>query len=155
MWIGTDYGLNRYDGHSVEVFLNEKGKSGCLPHNRITRINGDGKGHIWIACTPGLVELDLNTMKFQTIFKGNVNAVYFDKEDDCLYAATGRKVLMRNTDKKFSEVVNIGVSSPIVDIVTDGNDMYVGTSGNGIWLFDPKTEKHRRLFDTIGHRCSA
>ena len=21
MWIGTDYGLNRYDGHSVEVFL--------------------------------------------------------------------------------------------------------------------------------------
>ena len=41
----------------------------------------------------------------------------------------------------FSEVVNIGVSSPIVDIVTDGNDMYVGTSGNGMWMFDPKNRK--------------
>ena len=24
IWAGTDYGLNRYDGHSVEVFLNNK-----------------------------------------------------------------------------------------------------------------------------------
>ena len=136
VWIATDYGLNRYDGHSVEVFINDKDDQTTIPHDKITRITGDGNGHLWIVCNTGLVEFNLNTMKFKTINKGTVNAVYFDKNANSLYIAKGRKVLKCNREKKFLEVVALEVVSHISDIIVDGQTIFAGTSGQGIWKID-------------------
>ena len=87
IWTGTDYGLNRYDGHSVEVFLNDKENPYSIPHYRITRITGDGNGHIWVVCPLGLIEFDLKSYRFMTINKGTVNSVYYDKTNGSLYAS--------------------------------------------------------------------
>ena len=133
IWAGTDYGLNRYDGHSVEIFLNDKGDSHSIPHNRITRITGDGNGHIWVICPIGLIELDLRTYRFKKISNGSTNAVYYDKGSDCLYASKGRKVFKQTNDRKFVEIADVGASSHISDFITKGDEIYVGTSGNGIW----------------------
>jgi ligand-binding sensor domain-containing protein len=133
IWAGTDYGLNRYDGHSVEVFLNDKENPHSIPHNRITGITGDGNGHIWAVCPLGLVELDLKSCRFKNINKGNVNSVYYDKNNDRLYISKGRKVYKQTEDKKFTEIADVGIPSHISDLVTIGDDIYVGTSGYGIW----------------------
>lgn len=133
VWVGTDYGLNRYDGHSVEVFTNDKNDPSTIPHDRITRITGDGNGHLWFICAPGLVELNLNTMKFSLINKGVINSVAFNKDDNSLYIAKGRKVLRRGTGNKFLEVVSLGVASHISDILINGKTVFAGTSGQGVW----------------------
>ncbi|MBL4649859.1 MAG: hypothetical protein JKY03_09015, partial [Aureispira sp.] len=44
-WIGTDYGLNRYDGQNFKVYTKEENG---LPHNRIIAINEDEKGNLWL-----------------------------------------------------------------------------------------------------------
>ena len=133
IWAGTDYGLNRYDGHSVEVFLNDRENPYSIPHNRITRITGDGNGHIWVACPSGLIELNLNTYRFRNINKGSINSIYYDYLSKSIYASKGRKIFRQTEDKKFVEAADVGVPSHITDFVIVGDEMYVGTSGNGIW----------------------
>lgn len=133
IWAGTDYGLNRYDGHSVEVFLNNKEDQYSIPHNRITRITGDGNGHIWVICPLGLIELNLETYRFRNINKGSINSIFYDKASDRLYAGKGRKIYRQNDEKKFVEIADVGVPSHISDFVTVGDEIYAGTSGNGIW----------------------
>ena len=133
IWAGTDYGLNRYDGHSVEVFLNNKEDQYSIPHNRITRITGDGMGHVWVVCPLGLVELDLATYRFRNINKGTINGIFYDKSSNSLYASKGRKIYRQTEDRKFVEIADMGVQSHISDFVSVGDEIYVGTSGNGIW----------------------
>ena len=137
MWISTDYGLNRYDGHSVEVFLNEKGVSGSIPHDKVTRITGDRNGHIWMVCPNRLVELNLNTMKFQTIYEGEVFAVNFDEDGRRLYATVGHKILsMKPGETKLVETADMGVPTYIEDLAISGSCIYAGTPDYGVWKLD-------------------
>ena len=44
IWVGTSYGLNRYDGHEWKVFTQKDG----LTDNEIHKIMEDDQGWIWI-----------------------------------------------------------------------------------------------------------
>lgn len=134
VWIGTNFGLNRYDGHSIDVFHNEKDNSESIPSGNIVRITGDQKGHIWVMCQTGIAEIDLHTLKIRTIYKGEAKSIYYDSRTDKLYACMKRKIIQWNPEKKhFSNAGTIGISSIINDIVISGDYMYLGTSANGIW----------------------
>ncbi|MFA5046460.1 MAG: two-component regulator propeller domain-containing protein, partial [Paludibacter sp.] len=64
MWFGTNYGLNRYDGHNVKVYKSKKNDSTSLMYNAITRIQEDEKGNLWLAANPSYVVYDVLTEKF-------------------------------------------------------------------------------------------
>ncbi len=57
MWIGTENGLNRYDGFTFQVYRpgQEKHK---LSHEHINDIEQDAKGRLWVATWHGLNVLD-------------------------------------------------------------------------------------------------
>lgn len=46
MWIGTDYGLSRYDGYTFKHYSKET--SGLIDNMRIVRIAEDDEGHLWL-----------------------------------------------------------------------------------------------------------
>ncbi|MEO6132693.1 MAG: two-component regulator propeller domain-containing protein, partial [Saprospiraceae bacterium] len=46
MWAGTNFGLNRYDGHRIDILTRENNK---LQSNTIQELYLDYKGMIWIA----------------------------------------------------------------------------------------------------------
>ena len=134
VWIGTNYGLNRYDGHSIDVFHNEKDNTASIPSGNIIRITGDQKGHIWVMCQTGISELDLHTLKIRTIYKGEAKSIYYDSTKDALYACVKRKIIKWNPAKKrFGNAGTLGISSTINDFVISGDYMYLGTSANGTW----------------------
>ncbi len=48
IWIGTQDGLNRYDGHEVRVFRHDDGNPNSLVRDFIQALAEDSRGHLWI-----------------------------------------------------------------------------------------------------------
>lgn len=54
IWLGTQHGLQRYDGKTFTTFTAEDGDSTGLSHNYITSFCEDANGDIWIGTSIGL-----------------------------------------------------------------------------------------------------
>jgi len=53
LWIGTDNGLNRFDGSSIEVFKHIHSQSNSIPGNDVRSLCEDRDGNIWIGLKGG------------------------------------------------------------------------------------------------------
>ena len=54
IWIGTNKGLSRYDGHNFKNFVYVKNDTMSLPDNFVVCIKQDSIGNIWVATKNGL-----------------------------------------------------------------------------------------------------
>ena len=64
MWIGTNFGLNRYDGYHVKVYKSIKNDNTSLLRNAIYRIQEDKNGNLWITENPGYVIYEVHSENF-------------------------------------------------------------------------------------------
>src|SRR5262245_7446961 len=48
LWIGTSYGLNRFDGISIKTFFSRKDDSTSLPDSYVQSLFMDRKGDLWV-----------------------------------------------------------------------------------------------------------
>lgn len=62
IWVGTEDGLNRYDGYGFEIFRYRHDAPDGIGGNRITAITEDHNGNIWI----GLRDMGLNLFDWST-----------------------------------------------------------------------------------------
>jgi two-component system sensor histidine kinase ChiS len=53
LWIGTQDGLNKYDGYTFKVFKRDPDDANSLSHNWVTAIYEDESGMIWIGTNGG------------------------------------------------------------------------------------------------------
>ncbi|GAB4367921.1 MAG: hypothetical protein Kow0062_00690 [Acidobacteriota bacterium] len=68
LWVGTEDGLNRYDGLGFEVFKHDPLAPTSLPGNFVWGIDEDGRGNLWVATEDGGVAfLDRTTGAFTRI----------------------------------------------------------------------------------------
>lgn len=88
LWVGTNDGLNRYDGYNFTIYKSKPGQAGSLSNNIIKHITEDDKGHLWISTDAGLNVFDPTTETFK-VFQHDpadpgsldhniVNCTYFD-----------------------------------------------------------------------------
>ena len=65
LWFGTEDGLNRYDGYTVEVFTHDPQDSTSLSHNWIWSLYEDHAGTLWVGTYGGgLCRFDRPTETF-------------------------------------------------------------------------------------------
>ncbi|HYV94113.1 MAG TPA: two-component regulator propeller domain-containing protein [Chitinophagales bacterium] len=64
IWIGTQEGLNRYDGYHIEVFRHKANDTTSLPSNLINCLFTDSKGTLWIGTDKGLAQFDYGKNNF-------------------------------------------------------------------------------------------
>jgi ligand-binding sensor domain-containing protein len=53
LWIGTQDGLNRYDGYTFKIFKRDADNPNSLSHNSILAITEDKEGFLWIGTWGG------------------------------------------------------------------------------------------------------
>ena len=88
VWIGTDDGLNCYDGNKIDIFRPD-GKN-SITTNSIKGLCGDGQGHLFIKGRQSLSVLDFRNMKFNVLEDNDIRAVCFCK--GTLYYVCGNEV---------------------------------------------------------------
>ena len=64
MWFGTRYGLYRYDGYTLKVFVREPGNPNSLDGVSIRALFKDRDGALWVGCDQSLNKFDPTTESF-------------------------------------------------------------------------------------------
>ncbi|RPD39548.1 histidine kinase [Chitinophaga barathri] len=147
MWIGTEDGLNRYDGHSFVVFRHEPGNPSSVSGNIITSLLEDEAEVLWIATADGgLTRYDYRLppeRQFKqyrhsrndsaSIPVNTVNTLLHDAQG-YVWLGTGGKGVWRfnKTTEKFEQPVTKGTQG-ILDLCMDRNGIiWVGRQGGGL-----------------------
>lgn len=66
IWVGTEDGLNVYDGYSFKIYRNDPLDSSSLSNGNIHCIKEDAEGNLWIGTRFGLNVFDPKTQKFES-----------------------------------------------------------------------------------------
>ena len=64
IWIGTEYGLNRYDGYRFTCYLNDPENSASLGYNLVSTLLCEDTGSIWVGTAKGLDLYNSDTNTF-------------------------------------------------------------------------------------------
>jgi len=155
MWIGTKYGLNRFDGITIKTFFSRHGDSSSLGNNDIRSLYSDTKANLWVGTLHGLCRYNYSTNSFINYTAPRpviITGILEDKQgriwlaaDDGLWTVDEQKlsikkfVLPNDTgfQKTFYSYVYQMIASP-------GGDWYLATT-RGIKIFNPLTYAYSEI----------
>ena len=94
LWVGTEYGLNKFDGYHFSTFLNNPNDSLSIPSNEVTTFLADSKGRLWVGCSKGLATYnpDDNTFtryRFPDKITPRVEAILENSHGDIVIGTAG------------------------------------------------------------------
>ena len=64
IWIGTAFGLNRYDGMSCKKWFHNEKDNNSLVHNTVLSLDEDADGNLWIGTQEGVCQFNPATESF-------------------------------------------------------------------------------------------
>ena len=86
IWIGTEYGLNKYDGYTFTNYLYDKDNPNSVSTNGISFLFKDSKGNLWVGTQKGLDLYDAANDQFVHVklngAKGVPRINYIIQEDE-------------------------------------------------------------------------
>lgn len=146
VWLGTQEGLNRFDGYSFRVFRADSERADSLSDSHITSLVADGKGSLWIGTVGGGINrMDLATASVQRFLEGGpagligtqVNALMMS-HDGALWSATqdGAVQVLRPGAQRFETLLPEDVRLRRVRalVQTPKGDVLIGGAG-GLQLY--------------------
>jgi PAS domain S-box-containing protein len=168
LWVGTEYGLCRYDGYSFKLHQYDPEDPSSLSHNRVSTIFEDHWGTLWIGTDSGLNKFDRLHGGFTcyknepgnpngTLSNNNISAIFEDASYNLWIGTVGGGLNKFNPGTQIFTTYKpnspgwtegSGTVEPdhhkITSIVEDNNqELWVGTL-DGLYTFNPKNKKFKR-----------
>ncbi len=149
VWIGTQSGLNRYDGYSFTTFRHDPRDSTSISDNMVWSIHEDQQGRLWIGTGKGLNFMDRRAQRFEkypnkggnspNAPEGRVFTIFEDRGQ--LWLGTDRGVIRFNPEsEKFTNYALIKGNGPnlgsVYSITVDkmGN-ILAASLGRGVLVY--------------------
>jgi ligand-binding sensor domain-containing protein/signal transduction histidine kinase len=158
LWIGTQDGLNRFDGYTFTHFKHIPHDSASISDNYILSLYEDNQGNLWVGTYGGGLNLyDYSTKSFThfkndplekgTLSHNDVFSIFQDKQGSLWVStrdglnrydySTKRFIHFKSDPQEKGTLSNNDVRSIFQD--NQGN-LWVGTQGGGLNLYDYSTE---------------
>lgn len=156
LWIGTDMGLNKYDGYQTIKYLSD-GVAGSISNNSLRCVIEDVDGNIWAGTEGGLnlynratdsfIVFKYDSMNENSISSDNINSLYRDKAGT-LWIFAGGNCLNRwePNERKFIRYQFKGDDNAYYNasnsIAEDSKgNIWVGSYAPGLFCLKPNTDK--------------
>lgn len=133
IWIGTQNGVNVYNGDNIKIHQYEKNNPNSLHYNGVTQITGNKNGIIYCMTSKGVSAYDIHKETFTTLIRQNVLSIYYY---DRLYIAIKNGIYQYNgTD--FEPYYNLPDSTALISQIYITNDsIIIGTYNQGLYILD-------------------
>ncbi|MBA0882635.1 hybrid sensor histidine kinase/response regulator transcription factor [Flavobacterium undicola] len=160
VWIGTENGLNRYDGNKIKTYNKQ---NSVLSANDISDLLIDHKGKIWIATLGGGLNLyNPSNDKFVTYknISNDANSIpsnelntLFEDAKGTIWLGTKNGLCFFNPQKQTFKTYKFQANNEkslshndVRSIYEDANkNLWIGTFGGGLNKFNPKTGQFVRI----------
>jgi signal transduction histidine kinase/ligand-binding sensor domain-containing protein/DNA-binding response OmpR family regulator len=158
-WIGTEDGLNRFDGYNLNVYKKQYGDSLSLINNHITALFQDSRRRLWVATVGGLeyyepsvdgfINVSLN-QPAHVVKHNQCVDIMEDRRGQLWFACFGRGVLRYSPETGESFLFTPSTDSSslcsarILSVAEDkeGN-LWFGSQDKGISVYNPGTNTFR------------
>lgn len=159
MWIGTEDGLDRYDGRFFIVFRNNTNDTSHISGNIITDLHEDKHGILWIATQDGGItrydchlpqQKQFRQFKYEPerprgIPENNIRKIAEDAFGNLWLASSRNYVIRLNTRTGVFDIpVQVGTKS-ILDLSINGDTLWVAREGQGMMKIDTRTLGYKEL----------
>ena len=156
LWVGTEDGLNRYDGYNFKVYKPDSDNPDSLSDRWITSLAEDAQGYLWVGTRlGGLNRYDPQTGKFahflynqadnEGIANNQISSLLPDENGMWVGTEYGLDFLDYQTGKFIHHRVNPNSpdslsSNSITAVFKDrSGTLFVGTSNSGLNVYDEAT----------------
>ena len=94
IWIGTEYGLNKYDGYRFTSYLHDKANEASIQSNNVVSLFVDSKGSLWVGTGMGLSRYNAANDNFErialpSVASARVNDIIQPDENHLLIGTAG------------------------------------------------------------------
>jgi ligand-binding sensor domain-containing protein/serine phosphatase RsbU (regulator of sigma subunit) len=166
IWIGTQDGLNKFDGYGFKIYRHQPSDFHSLSNSNIESVIEGSDGNIWVGTLDGLNMLDRNTGSFtvyqhdpgnrrsissnkiQYLFRDRAGIIWIKTEEgiDGFDPESGTFTHYQH----YSDVFNYVSGTNYFSIYEDRTDrLWIG-SKDGLFLFDRETGEFTRYFNDPG-----
>lgn len=158
IWIGTNFGLNRYDKESNSIthfYRDDANPSGSLADNtfglRPNLIYEDVTGALWFGTINGLSRYSYTSDSFESFFHNNEDSTTISGSHITSLCGINDSIVLISTKnsgitelniktkqfRRISLIVNGVIANDVSVIVKDRSDrIWVGTSSEGLFRYD-------------------
>ncbi len=149
LWLGTEQGLIRYDGHNFKAFRSNPLDSTTISSNYVRKIMEDKHDRLWVSALPDLNVFDTQTGKCKRISipididsekKLDIRCFKYDEGNDVMWFGTNKGLLYTQGEEinLHQEMIpGKDAASGIYSIEIDDSGIFWLAANDGLWRYDP------------------